>query len=255
MLAAGCEHLGVQNPVEAEGAGGLGRVAVSGEVPVTVPVAQQPGIDHPLLGPVPTQRVVAQPHLSVGLEGRCQQLPLPPGGNVAQVDAQAAARVGPNRAGQLGQATGQRALRVGARRGQQRRTGGEQGQVLGGRQRQRPTERLAEAHLDLVVLVDRDVDQGVRRVGVHADHEHNVEVGEQVVAIDAEALGHLGDGDARPLRHPRQDRQNASQPVAGGDAGAHGDPSCPAIAAAQTIRSLRAHSGAMISTRSRWLST
>ena len=103
-----------------------------------------------------------------------------------------------------------------------RRAGRHQRQPFRGAEAQGAAEPVGETDPD-PAAVEVDLDEGVRRVGVHPAHEQQVEVGDQLTFGDPEPLAHLGDRGPVVGHHPGDDGQQTRQAL-GGAGAAHGRP-------------------------------
>src|SRR2546423_4425890 len=229
------------HPVDREQAVVVGPVAVGVDVPLPRGGEHRPGIDAPGGELVAAERVVVDLDPLGGLGGGPERL------QVARRPERDGNRVaGAEDPGQLPEGRRQRPLRVGARHGQERLPGSQEGETLARRQAERAGEVLGEAEED--PAVDHlAVDQPVGGVGRQAAERDQFEVPLQVGDLHPEAGGELVEAAPLVVDDPGDDREEPPQPHGGVGPG-HAPASGPAPARADSHRTMSARSSAGAST-------
>src|SRR5581483_87001 len=224
------EHVRFEDAVDAEEAHGAAEVVVAHHVPATLLGVDAVRVDRALGVLVAPVGVVAEPEATVLV--RC----LLHGGEhprrgATEVDVEGVLRVDAEGGGELVQPAGERPRGIGARYGEEAGTGGHERERLFGREAQGAVEGRRQVHPH-APLLDDDV--------------------EELVRGEAETGAHLLDRRTVVRRDPRQQRQQAPQPVGSGDA-THAPSST--MPCSHATRSARSSGGSSTSAWSRKFST
>jgi hypothetical protein len=211
------EQAGGADPVEPEASLTDGPVAPPGEVPLAGGGEHVPRLHRPHRALVATVGVVVDLHLA-GARHALPQDGEDVLGDGAEDDLERAGGVDAEHGGDLVQRPRQGAAGVGAGDGLERGTGCHEGEALLGGEAQRPLEVVGQ--LDPHPAVDDvDLHEHVGGEGVHAAQEDGVQLLEQVLLADVEALAHLGEGRAVVGDHPGDEGEQPPQPVGGAGTG------------------------------------
>src|SRR5581483_10832776 len=224
------EHVRFEDAVDAEEAHGAAEVVVAHHVPATLLGVDAVRVDRALGVLGARVGVVAEPETPVLV--RC----LLHGGEhprrgATEVDVEGVLRVDAEGGGELVQPAGERPRGIGARYGEEAGTGGHERERLFGREAQGAVEGRRQVHPH-APLLDDDV--------------------EELVRGEAETGAHLLDRRTVVRRDPRQQRQQAPQPVGSGDA-THAPSST--MPCSHATRSARSSGGSSTSAWSRKFST
>ena len=190
-------------------------VAPSGDVPRAERVEDPPGIDHPGRHLVAGERVVVDLELLERGDRALQAVDV-----VERPDVDREPPLRPQRVLELVERGRQRPRAVGAGNRQERSAGGEQREALRRHEPQWSLEVLREPDLDLAVD-HRHVDEPVGGVRREAAQRQQRQITLELALGHFEALGELGDRDARVREHPRHDREHALEPRSDERARAH----------------------------------